>query len=378
MLNIQALEQAFSKVSEIGKGELTFDLDGTSITVRTLLPSEEVAIQKYASVVLEESKEDSLSAGQEYLDRFQTSILSYAIVQINGLDLRDSQYIATGEVLPNGQEIKKPRTEVVRGLVTSWSRPVRSAAFRKVGELLDKVHKETSQLIRYETVDLEDEIKDLENRLAELKATLQQRKEDVQAKHPFVESVQQQVKMMNPQGTGPAQENTPATVSAPVQTVSAHPVSSTPIPAQAPPPVRASAMQKPQLEASQVLRQIEQSQVQEMEEDPYLAEIAAEEARLARIRQERLARQAQPAPQPMRRAPPHMAAQEAQQQTQQEMQENPVSATSVGTINGVEAFRLGDTQQLSNKAAPRDNKKVQIDAIPNNGTQNPRFRKPQG
>ena len=52
MLDLKTLKDAFSQIEDVGKGEITFDLDGIPVTLRVLLPAEEVLVQKFASCLL--------------------------------------------------------------------------------------------------------------------------------------------------------------------------------------------------------------------------------------------------------------------------------------------------------------------------------------
>lgn len=97
------------------------------------------------------------------------------------------------------------------------------------------------------------------------------------------------------------------------------------------------------------------------------AEMAAENERLLRARQARLAQQSQTPPQ-ARRPPPHLSAREDTTELQE--------VQKVGDINGTEAFRIGEVPTLSEKTTtPRSNQGVVVDQAQNNGTVNPRFRR---
>ena len=381
MLNLQALEQAFSGISDVGKGTIDCDFDGRTIVLSSLLPHEEVAVQKYAAVALEENK-DALSANTEFLDRFQIGLLSYAVCRIDEIDLSGETHIETGEVLANGVRIKIPRHEAVRKIVGGWSRIVRQFLFRKYSELMDRVDLESEKLVKYDPLDLSAEIERLEARIAELKERKAEKDTEQEAKHPFRQQLDTFAtrKVEDAPQTAPEQHQAapePAVVQPPVAVQPAPPAEAVapqprrPIsPSAPPPPVRMTPMASEPTAAS-VLDGIEQSQ---QDQGSFVledldAQVAAENERLARVR---AARQTAPAPQQqLRRPPPHM---QVQMPDPDEVEHTQVH--NVGQVSGVEAFRIGDVPTLSDKAPQqRTAQGVAVNQNVNNGTTNPRFRR---
>ena len=189
MISLDLLRQAMQPLEQVGKKELDFDAFGTRLVLRPLLPREEVAVQRYSALVVEENKryEEELRAREEvpaeeleeqaltrasaldYFDRFRIEVLAYAIVQVGDYDLHGQEHVATGEVLSNGQPVKVQRQVALRGLVSDWSRTMLAFVFGKYGELVEEVTRETSQLIEKSPADLDAEIGRLEEKLAELK-----------------------------------------------------------------------------------------------------------------------------------------------------------------------------------------------------------------
>lgn len=168
-LTLQDLKTAMAPLAQIGKGELTFDINGTAISLRALSPEEEIAVQRYAREVVAEGDLTDQANALEYLDRFRVASLGYSIVQVGDLDFRGVEYVETGEKLPNGTPIRLKRHEAVQQLVGTWSRNMTIAAFKKFGELMDQVEKEVDGLIAFEPVDYDAEIARLEERLRELR-----------------------------------------------------------------------------------------------------------------------------------------------------------------------------------------------------------------
>ena len=168
-LTLQDLQAAMSPLSEIGKGELTFDVNGVSISLRALSPEEEIHVQRYARQAVAEGDYNDQASALEYLDRFRMSALSYSIVQVGGLDFRKVEFVETGEKLPNGTAIKIRKNEAVLKLINNWSRNMINAVFKKFSELANKVEAEVEGLIEFDEIDYDAEIARLEERLKEVR-----------------------------------------------------------------------------------------------------------------------------------------------------------------------------------------------------------------
>lgn len=189
MISLDLLREAMQPLIEVGKDEIEFDAFGTLVALRPLLPKEEVLVQRAAAVVVEQNRrfEESLreQAGGEdtaetdsmtrasaldYFDRFRVEVISHALVQVGGLDLRGVEFVATGETLPNGNPVKVAKPVALRPLVENWSRAMISLVFAKYGELMDRLNKEAGAAIENNPADLDAEIARLEERLADAKA----------------------------------------------------------------------------------------------------------------------------------------------------------------------------------------------------------------
>lgn len=178
MLDLNTLKTALKPLSEMGRDEFTFDVDGMSITLRPLLPLEEVAVQRYSASILDDIQEregldtnDNMSraAAMDYFDRFRIEIIANAIVQVGDLNLRDEKHIATGEILENGTPVQVPRGIAMRGIVQEWSRAMLTVCFARYGDLVQKIADEADKIARTTLPDLDAEIERVEARLASLK-----------------------------------------------------------------------------------------------------------------------------------------------------------------------------------------------------------------
>ena len=174
-LSLQELKSVMSPLSEIGMGESTFEVNGLTITLRPLPPEEELNVIRYARAALSEGDVADQATTLDYLDRFRNMTLGYSIVQVGDMDFRNVTSVETGEKLPNGVSVKLKKQDAIRGIVSSWSRHMTTAVFRKFGELSAKVESEVEKVIEFEDVDYDAEISRLEEKIADLK--------DAKAKH---------------------------------------------------------------------------------------------------------------------------------------------------------------------------------------------------
>jgi hypothetical protein len=185
-IDFKALEQALAPIEEIGQGELTFDAGSTTITLRVLLPHEEVEAQKFAAQALNEADEGEHSA-VDYLDRFRLGILSHAVIAVGDQNFRDAEFIETGETLANGAKVKIPRYKAMRQLLTRWSRSTMTACYAKFSELVTEKEREAEEAIEYEPSSIPAEIDRLNQRISELRSQMEQ--EEAAEKTKFSEKL---------------------------------------------------------------------------------------------------------------------------------------------------------------------------------------------
>lgn len=178
MLDLNTLKQALAPLSEVGRDESTFEVAGMTVTIRPLLPLEEVEVQRYAASVLTDIQareglgdDDQMgrAAALDYFDRFRIEIIAYSIVQVDSLDLRNVKTIATGEVLDNGVAVQVKRTMAMREIVEGWSRAMITVCFARYGELIQKIADQADKVAKTSMPDLDAEISRVEERLERLK-----------------------------------------------------------------------------------------------------------------------------------------------------------------------------------------------------------------
>ena len=170
-LSLKDLKAVMAPLTQLGKGEDHFEVDGLTITVRTLSPGEEVAIQRYARGALTEGDANDQINALDYLDRFRLACLGYAIVQIGDLDFRDTSTVETGDTLPSGVAVKIKKHEAIMQVMGEWTRPMVVAVFNRFTSLTEKVETAIDKSIKFDDDHIDAEIARLEERLGELKAT---------------------------------------------------------------------------------------------------------------------------------------------------------------------------------------------------------------
>ncbi len=175
-------------LTELGKGEATFEVDGLNITIRTLTPEEEISIQRHARGALTEGDANDQINGLDYLDRFRAGCLGHAIVQIGDLDFRGMTTVETGETLASGVTVKIKKHEAIMQVMETWSRPMVVAVFHRFTSLMERIESNVEKSLKYDDDHIESEIARLEEKLLELKAI--KNKQDVGANDPRKDTIE--------------------------------------------------------------------------------------------------------------------------------------------------------------------------------------------
>jgi hypothetical protein len=177
-MDLATLQAVLAPLSEVGKDEREFIVEGHTIVVRPLLPHEEVSVQRFAVDSLEDvgksetDEEAAMSRADalDYFDRFRIEVVAHSMVEINGTDLRDVDFIPTGEVTSTGVEVKIRRYEAMRKIIRDgWSRTMVTTAFTQYGELIETLSRKADKIAELSESDLEGEVVRVGNRLRELK-----------------------------------------------------------------------------------------------------------------------------------------------------------------------------------------------------------------
>ena len=183
-MDLATLQAVLAPLAEVGKDEREFLVEGHKITVRPLLPHEEVSVQRFAVDSLEdvekaETDEDAAMTradALDYFDRFRIEVIAHSMVEINGTDLRVVDFIPTGEVTSTGVEVKVPRYEAMRKIIRdSWSRTMITTAFTQYGELIETLSRKADDVAELSETDLAAEIDRVKHRLRDLRGSMENR-----------------------------------------------------------------------------------------------------------------------------------------------------------------------------------------------------------
>ena len=183
-MNLKSLKAALRPLAKFAQDELTFMLpleDGgeVGITLRPLLPKEEIECQRRAKAILDQAiseegtePEEGLSRATslQYFDCFRIEVISHSLVSVGNSDFRGVTLIETEEVLPSGATVKVPLTKAIRDLISeTWSRSMISICFSKYGDLVAKLAAKSDRVVAGSNKDLDAEVQRLEDRLKALK-----------------------------------------------------------------------------------------------------------------------------------------------------------------------------------------------------------------
>jgi len=347
MLDIKALEAAFARMGEIGKGEIHVEVDGVRVWMQSLTPEQDVAVQRFARGDGNIEEMDNITL----IERFKRATLGHAIVQVNDLNLRGVTSIPTGEVLDNGVQVKIPKHDAVRRITEGWSRHATTILFQQYAELVKRVEDDANARVRFDGAKVDAEIERLESRLTDLRR-MQAASVEV-GSAALVESVLTGEAVMAKTAIHPPparKEDSAPPPAPPAQVAPRQRVM--PESAPAPAPRQAAPAPAPQAPPVQGAPDVLNS-FGDATDDA----IAAEENRILEARaRARAAQNAQPAeeyapdPTPVRqgRVPPHLAARQVSELVSGSVD----AATEIDPVNGVEAYRLPPVNVTDRGRAP--------------------------
>jgi len=187
-MNLEMLRSAMEPLKKFGQEELTFDVpdgNGTQISVslRALLPREEIFCQTRAGEILRQAQEGrkpdediERATALSYFDSFRIEVIAFAICQIGSSDFRNLKAIETGETLENGTPVRIPLQKALRDLITEgWSRGMITICFSKYGDLVSRIAEKADRVVESSVADLDAEIQRLEQRLTSVKSERESR-----------------------------------------------------------------------------------------------------------------------------------------------------------------------------------------------------------
>lgn len=184
MLDLATLKATLQPIRSVGEVEERFMIRDIEVCMRVLSPKEELEIQRWAQqniiTASEAERENDNSLAVEYLNRFKLGCVARSVVEINGVDLRNEEFVTTGEVLANGKPVKVKRVEAIVELIEGWPRPLLTAVFRKFNEIMERCELQSDKSIEFNPPDIDSEIQQLLSRLQTLEE-MKKGKENAQA-----------------------------------------------------------------------------------------------------------------------------------------------------------------------------------------------------
>jgi hypothetical protein len=141
------IESALAKARNLGIVEEDFTIEDCAVVLRNLRPEE------YA-VILKECEE---CEGGDYVTAYQKGHISRALVEVNGVDLRETDFVEVEEVDPKTGATRQVSLELhsylERNLISSWSKEAVFTAYRKFGDVVLKAEKKAKEGIKFEIPD---------------------------------------------------------------------------------------------------------------------------------------------------------------------------------------------------------------------------------
>jgi len=243
-LSARSLTQALSQARNIGLVEEPFVVGDTSIVVRNLRPDQ------YDSIF----KECQGLSDVEYLNAWQMGHICRSICELNGIDLREVQYIEDEEPDPKKPgQIRTIKLEahswLRKNIISTWSRETLYICYRKVSDVVETAEKKAQEGVSFRIADegAEDKVRRLLGELKEMEDSVPERLfETILKDNGFVrimaqediQSVDAKLAQVTPTpvASQPESPETPVAPVAPEAPVSAVPVAEVPARKEAGPP----------------------------------------------------------------------------------------------------------------------------------------------
>lgn len=147
-LSARNLTQALSQARNVGLVEEPFVVADTSLVVRNLRPDEYDSIYKECQGLQD----------VEYMNTWQLGHVCRAIVEINGVDLRDTQFVE--DEVPDEKRPGKTRTLKLelhdflrKNVCSTWGREVLFIVYRKVADAVEAAEKKSQEGITFRIAD---------------------------------------------------------------------------------------------------------------------------------------------------------------------------------------------------------------------------------
>jgi hypothetical protein len=147
------LHEALAKARNVGLVEEPFTIEDCDLVLRNLrLDEYSAAIQDCTGL-----------EGTDYMNTYQTAHIARAIIEVNGVDLRDVEYVEVEEEDPKNNRTKKVRLELHKylhdHLLNTWGKEAIFIAYRKFGDVVELAERKAKAGITFIVPDETDEEK---------------------------------------------------------------------------------------------------------------------------------------------------------------------------------------------------------------------------
>ncbi len=147
MRTLSAKKLSLEKARDLGIYEEPLTLGDCELVLRNLRPDE------YEQVLTECAELDQL----EYVNVFQKAHVSRSICSINGIDLRDVDFIEDEEPEPKTGRMRNVKVELHaylrKNVVDTWAKEVLFVAYRKFGDVVAEAERKSRDGIVFRTAD---------------------------------------------------------------------------------------------------------------------------------------------------------------------------------------------------------------------------------
>lgn len=141
-IDSKKLNAALSRAKNIGLVEEPFTVVGCDLVLRSLRSEDYTAVMQECDGLPEE----------EYIHRYQKGHIARSIVEINGVDLRDSKFVtvdetdASGAVRPVKLELPQYLT---KHMLDTWGKEAVDVTFRKLSDVLERAERQAKEGITF-------------------------------------------------------------------------------------------------------------------------------------------------------------------------------------------------------------------------------------
>lgn len=143
-ISAKRLNEALAKAKNVGLVEESFEIDGCVVSLRNL------RFPEYTAVI----KDCEGLSNIEYVTAYQCGQLSYSMVEVNGVDLREADFIEVEEEdrkNPGQTRTVKLETHayVLKYILGTWSKEAVNTAYRKFGDVVELAERKAKEGINF-------------------------------------------------------------------------------------------------------------------------------------------------------------------------------------------------------------------------------------